>query len=283
MTAPTPPEPGDAAWMESHWEKMGPQAAQDFRTVAVSLKALRLLGPDPGPILDVGCGYGVLVLHAHRRGHRVLGIDTSERQIAGAAAVLASQGAPAELVRVESLAALADAGQQFRACAALDVLEHIGARADFLGQMRRVLAPDGRLVVSVPAIPAFYDERDRLSGHYLRYDPATLRAHLAEGGFAVEYLQYWNWLGWFQRRLKQRALRAQRAQSTQNTPPAEYYGFRYGGSWQARALNRALRAYFLAFENRLRPPVGLSLLAVARPAPAADSAAASAASRPPAH
>jgi SAM-dependent methyltransferase len=243
------------AFVEQHWRKIGLRAVEDFRTVALTSKVLKLLGPDPGLILDVGCGAGVFVALAHRRGFSVLGIDPSAEQVGNAHSILESIGLPLELVRCCAVEDLAKEGAKFDSCGALDVLEHLETPAIFLQAIREVLKTDGRLVVSVPARPELYSERDAVSGHYRRYDPDTLRQHLHEGGFEVAHLQYWNWLGWVQTVWRRKIL----------LKDVDYYDFRYSDSSKARVMNVLLRAYFSLVENRGRPPVGLSLLAIARP------------------
>jgi 2-polyprenyl-3-methyl-5-hydroxy-6-metoxy-1,4-benzoquinol methylase len=238
------------SYMEDLWSKIGENALTDFRTVAISRKALSLVGNKQGRILDVGCGAGVFTMNALKLGYSVTGLDVSEAQIETSRKIFASVGLPTDVLRCAGLETLAAEGERFEAAVALDVVEHVEARVAFLTGMRRVLKSGGRAVVSVPAGPELYDGRDRRSGHYLRYDPPTLRREMLEAGFRIETLGYWNALGWLHRKLSP-------AKSEGQT-----YEFRYSRSWKARLFNAALRQYFLRLENRVSPPVGLSLVAV---------------------
>lgn len=242
-------------FVEQHWQKIGLQATEDFRTVALVNKVLKLTGPDPGLILDAGCGAGVFVVLAQRRGFSVLGVDISTNQVRNAHAILKSVGLPSRLVRCCAVEDLAKEEAKFGSCVALDVLEHLEPPTGFLQTICKVLNASGKLVVSVPALPELYNERDAVSGHYRRYDPDTLRHHLYEGGFKITHLQYWNWLGWIQTIWNRKVLR-------RNT---DYYDFRYSNSRKAKAVNSLLRTWFSLMENWIRPPVGLSLLVVAQP------------------
>jgi hypothetical protein len=139
----------------------------------------------------------------------------------------------------------------------LDVLEHVKDRIGFLRLVREIIDPAGRVVVCVTPIPHFFDDRDRQSGHFLRYDRDTLAAEAALGGFAVESIRCWNFLGWLHRRLTD-------AGSAEGN--SEAYGFRYRDGVLARGLKALLRYYFLLVENHLPLPIGMSLFAVFVPA-----------------
>ena len=218
---------------------------------------MQLLGPAPPvKVLDAGCGAGSFVTLATQQNYSVLGIDMSDVQIQNARAILKADRLSPDLVRQCSIEDLAAEGVVFGACVILDVLEHLENPVSFLQATRRTLVSPSKLIVSVPARPELYNQRDVMSGHYLRYDPKTLRHHLREGGFVVQHLQYWNFLGWAKSFLNQKVLFREQT---------DFYEFRYSSSLAARWLNSGLKTYFLQVENRLRPPIGLSLLAVAMP------------------
>jgi D-alanine-D-alanine ligase len=115
---------------------------------------VRLLGlRGPARILDAGAGQGWYSLPLARR-HEVLGIDTSERLIAearGRAAHLPTGRAP-RLIVAPSQAVPAPDGA-FDLALSLSGSIGYGSRDDdraTLAELRRVLAPDGRLVLEVP-------------------------------------------------------------------------------------------------------------------------------------
>jgi SAM-dependent methyltransferase len=191
------------------------------------------------------------------KGVDVLGIDPSPRQIEQAHRICAGLEGAGRRLRCCDLADLAKEGERFHSVVMLDALEHVKDRVGLLQLVREVMDPAGRLVVCVPAIPRFFDDRDRASGHYLGYDCDALAAEAALGGFAVESTRYWNFLGWLHRHLTGAA-------------PAEgefeAYGFRYRDGVLARGVNALLRYYFLLVENHLPVPIGMSLFAVFVPA-----------------
>lgn len=75
---------------------------------------------------------------------------------------------------------------------ALDVLEHLEDDGTAARELRRVLRPDGVLIVAVPADPALWSAHDDAVGHLRRYTEESLRALLTGAGFEIERLWSWN-------------------------------------------------------------------------------------------
>lgn len=72
----------------------------------------------------------------------------------------------------------------------LDVLEHIEDDAQFLRTVYEKLAPNGKLLLTVPAFQALWSSEDTSAGHYRRYRLEGLRRLAREAGFSVEYANY---------------------------------------------------------------------------------------------
>ncbi|MGH1563985.1 class I SAM-dependent methyltransferase [Mumia sp. DW29H23] len=107
-------------------------------------------------LLDVGCGWGSLALHAAaRHGARVLGITLSEQQHAYVTAEIERRGLGDQVeVRLQdyrSLDALAqtEGGAGFDAVASIEMGEHVGEEnyGTYLAVLRRHLRPGGRVLV----------------------------------------------------------------------------------------------------------------------------------------
>jgi SAM-dependent methyltransferase len=80
-----------------------------------------------------------------------------------------------------------------------NVIEHIRDDGLAVGNMLRALAPRGKLLLFVPALPALFNDLDRLAGHYRRYTKRSLRAAIPATG-RIERLAYFNSVGaagWF--------------------------------------------------------------------------------------
>jgi cyclopropane-fatty-acyl-phospholipid synthase len=109
----------------------------------------RKLGLRPGMrLLDVGCGWGALVIHAAREhGVRALGLTLSVEQAeyARKAAVRAGVSDAVE-IRVQDWRDLDD--EPFDAIASIGMAEHLGQEkwAEYAGRLRDLLVPGGRLL-----------------------------------------------------------------------------------------------------------------------------------------
>lgn len=87
------------------------------------------------------------------------------------------------------------ADHRFDSIVCLNVLEHVADDLESLRAMRRLLAPGGRLVLLVPALPALYGTLDEALGHHRRYTPAKLRERFAATGLTMRHLEYFNLAG----------------------------------------------------------------------------------------
>jgi SAM-dependent methyltransferase len=67
----------------------------------------------------------------------------------------------------------------------LDVLEHVDDDRALLETARQVLAPGGRVLVSVPAWPRLFGSHDMRLRHRRRYEPSEARALLEESGLVL--------------------------------------------------------------------------------------------------
>jgi len=145
----------------------------------------------PSKVLDLGCSSGLLAERMRAMGHRVTGVDR--------------EAFPETLSRVDEFAVgdLEDgippeAGTGFDVVIAADVLEHLRRPERLLTEIKRVMNPHGRLVVSVPnfghwyprirtLLGAFdYDQRGILDRtHYRFFTRKSLLRMLRNAGFDV--------------------------------------------------------------------------------------------------
>nr|WP_275585697.1 class I SAM-dependent methyltransferase [Geodermatophilus sabuli] len=161
-----------------------------------------LLDLRPGmTVLDLGCGEGRHAFEAYRRGAHVVAVDrgvpeveTTKRWLGAIAAAgeagRADDGTAAryEVVRGDLLALPFPDASVDRVIAA-EVLEHIPDDAAALAEITRVLAPGGRVAVTVPR---FFPERvcwalsdayhANEGGHIRIYRADVLRTRLAAAG-----------------------------------------------------------------------------------------------------
>jgi SAM-dependent methyltransferase len=128
----------------AYLQYLAPDAA-DERNHAAVVQQLRGFGVAIGaaPLLDVGCGGGKLVRHLRARGVEAYGVEPAEplfdRFLAGEPWFFRDLGDAA-----------AAAGRPFAVVLALDVVEHVADPVGFLTGLRKLAAPDGRVVISTP-------------------------------------------------------------------------------------------------------------------------------------
>jgi SAM-dependent methyltransferase len=97
-----------------------------------------------GPLLDVGCGGGLFLGMMRRRGFRVVGLDFSREACSVAWRHHRAQATVADLEHAPFRPG------SFAGITMSHVLEHLPDPCVYLAAARRLLAPDGRLVIFVP-------------------------------------------------------------------------------------------------------------------------------------
>jgi len=101
-------------------------------------------------LLDVGCGYGGLVAYAGSRFGLVVGVDADREQLQSAKTLL-KQKFPDNLVLIRAHAEkLPFLPGQFSAVTCVQTLEHVFNPEAVIAQIRLMLAPGGRVYISVP-------------------------------------------------------------------------------------------------------------------------------------
>ncbi len=136
-------------------------------------------------VLDAGSGTGVNLADYEQFGHAV-GIELDRH----AAAISVARGR--SRVAVGDLCRLPFAGASFDLVISTDVIEHIEDDAAALGEMRRVLASDGRIVVTTPAYSWAYSSHDRFLHHVRRYDARRLAEVIDRAGLRVLHRSRYN-------------------------------------------------------------------------------------------
>ena len=120
-------------------------------------------------ILDVGCGTGALVSQLAQKGYQATGID-----LQGDGLNRRKKREPFLHLIEANATKLPFHDGQFEAVILADVLEHLEER-EVLKEIFRVLAPQGILLLTVPAFPRLWSQRDVEAGHLRRYAPADIR------------------------------------------------------------------------------------------------------------
>jgi SAM-dependent methyltransferase len=152
----------------------------------------------------------------------------------------------------------------FDVVAAFDVVEHCEPEGTALEELARVLAPGGRLLMSVPAYQWAWTHFDDVNGHHRRYTRSRAVAAVRAQGLVVQRASY-AFMGTFPsfaverlaRRLGERAVGRRPSLAPGGVPPLPRV---------PRPVERALRA-LCRLDERLLPsrdlPFGSSVLVAA--------------------
>jgi ubiquinone/menaquinone biosynthesis C-methylase UbiE len=172
-------------YYEDLWERLPAEAAgADFEPRRAFLAAAIRPGDRA---LDLGAGGGDFTAVLAQAGASVVGVEVAEAAVRRARA-----RHPALDFRVVAI----DGELPFQDCAfdlvwASEVIEHVADTARWLSEVRRVLAPAGRLLVTTPshgrlriAVGGVERFSDPLGDHLHLYTKRSLRAVLGEFGFA---------------------------------------------------------------------------------------------------
>lgn len=203
--------------------------------------------PALGPtVLEVGAGVGHFSDCLLRTGRvrRLFCVEPAENLIPALRARFAGRS------EVEVIPGyLEDLGERrldADAVACVNVLEHVGDDMALLRAMRRQLASGGRLLLFVPALPGLMGTLDEAFGHRRRYTRETLGAALRGAGFTIRRLRYFNLPGVVTWALAGKVLRR----------PTMF-------PRDVRLYDRLVVPWWRRVEDRLSPPIGQSLLAIA--------------------
>lgn len=136
-------------------------------------------------ILDAGCGTGGNLKRYSLMG-KTTGVDPSED------AVRFCHERGFASVQQAGLEALPFPDDSFDLIAATDVVEHIAAEEQALRELRRVTAPNGVMLLTVPAYMWMWSEEDENLHHQRRYTRARLRQAVERAGWETQIATYFN-------------------------------------------------------------------------------------------
>lgn len=133
-------------------------------------------------ILDVGCGDGLFFPILVRFGEPY-GVEPS-------AEALSPDGPWRTRIFNGRLDQSYQPSERFDLVLALDVIEHLDDPHAFLAQVRRLVAPDGWFVATVPAFRGLWTAHDELNDHVTRFTREEFSALVVEHGFALVDARY---------------------------------------------------------------------------------------------
>jgi 2-polyprenyl-3-methyl-5-hydroxy-6-metoxy-1,4-benzoquinol methylase len=176
-------EPHSMAESSEDIEKM--VAGQEGRCVLLERHARK------GRALDIGSGDGRFLLCLKRRGWDVKGCELIERMAEYQRTKLGIETKACDLIAASYPA------EHFDAITLWSVLEHLYDPFDTLVEIRRIMKPDGTLIISVPNFDSLERKifRERwyplsVPYHIFHFTPKTLGRFVEKAGLKVEKVYY---------------------------------------------------------------------------------------------
>jgi SAM-dependent methyltransferase len=165
---------------DRHWWYRGRRTVIECVLCGVEL-------PARARILDAGCGSGRNMLELARHG-TVTGVELSPTS-----ATLARDRNAGEVLTC-SVLEMPFADDSFDLAVSLDVIEHLDDDLAAMRELRRVVAPGGALLVTVPAYQWLWSGHDEINHHRRRYTRRTLQDVAERAGWRQVRATYFNFL-----------------------------------------------------------------------------------------
>lgn len=141
--------------------------------------------PARARILDAGCGSGRNMVALARHGV-VTGVELSQTSVVRARERRVGEVIEGSLLNMPLQAA------SFDLAVCLDVIEHLEDDLAALRELRRVIAPGGALLVTVPAYQWLWSGHDVINHHHRRYTRRSLRRVAEQAGWETVRTTYFN-------------------------------------------------------------------------------------------
>lgn len=193
-------------------------------------------------VLDIGCGTGALVSQLAQKGYQAVGIDSQEEGLARRKI----KEPHLSLFRGNAVE-LPFGDTQFDVAILADVLEHLDESKAFKEALR-VVVPGGTVLITVPAFPSLWSERDIQAGHLKRYVRSDIQRLAKQFNCQIQFLGFYQCL-LFPLFLISRLFKV-RAQKEQNIP-----------AWLNRLL-LGVNIFEVWLGNWIQWPWGSSIIAV---------------------
>ena len=155
-----------------------------------------------GDVLELGVGAGIQVPFYRKKATSILGVDYNEELLSLFVEHHGGQNVAAQKCDLRGdWRELGD--KRFDTILAMDVVEHFEDDAVFVEKAVRLLKPQGKFIMKVPAQSSLFSSVDEASGHYRRYDPDDIERLSKALNVVVVESSYMNPFGaWLYRRKK---------------------------------------------------------------------------------
>lgn len=135
---------------------------------------------------EVGCGNGIVQRQIEDAFHKpITGFDLNDVALGSNLSQLS------DVCCYNVFQQNPDFKQHFDCVVLFDVLEHLDDEDGFLQAVQFHMAPEGKLMINVPALQQFYSSYDEAVGHIRRYNIATLSEVAKRNGMVITGWTYW--------------------------------------------------------------------------------------------
>ncbi|MHB8658447.1 MAG: class I SAM-dependent methyltransferase [Solirubrobacteraceae bacterium] len=198
--------------MRDYYEELWERLPRELSPPDWQVRSTFLLGElgASDRLLDVGCGAGEFTAIADRAGAQAVGVEIAEAALRRARS--AHPGLDLRRVEIDGLLPFEDGS--FEIVWASEVIEHVADTARWLSELRRVLAPRGRLLITTPshgrvrvALGGVERFSPPLGDHLHLYTGGSLASVLAEFGLGAVRVRTAGGPPWLRRLLLARAQR----------------------------------------------------------------------------
>jgi len=181
-------------------------------------------------ILDVGCGDGLFFGKLSSLGE-VEGIEMDPKGVTPG-------GRWIDRIQVRPFDESFRPGKRYDLVLMLDVIEHFKEPLASVRRAIELLAPDGRLVITVPAFRSLWTSHDELNRHFTRYTRGGLTALVRQAGGEIRHAHYfYRWMYPFKLAAHWKEAVFPVTPATPEVPPSWLNGFLYHLSrWEQRTI-----------------------------------------------
>ncbi len=165
----------------------------DLRITNLARFILKKIKKQRGKFIDIGAGNGLVLRFFKNHGFDVTGMELSRNLCEAMKKNPQMKGI--EVVQGNIIEKKGK--EEFDYVLASDVIEHIENDDLALKNLFSFVKPGGLLILTVPAHSHLFGTRDKAWGHYRRYDKKLLLDKLSALQGTVEFVSFWNLLGYF--------------------------------------------------------------------------------------
>lgn len=196
------------------------------------------------PLLEIGSGTGNLSRLFLRRKHVTLS-DVDKGLVKNLKKKFAKKFRPTiKQLDISHTVAKTHVGK-YQSILAINVLEHVKSDTKAFANITQMLQKGGKLLLLVPAKKFAYTQLDKSLGHYRRYEKDTLRKKIEKAGLHIEKIYFFNIVGLISWTIRDKIERGN-----------------YMKPYQIKLFDTIV-PFLKIVEQVIRPPVGISLIAIA--------------------